>query len=215
MEFHKSKQNTIKRGRTKANYDSDVIYSILDSVKICNIAFTIDGIAMSQPINFGRSGNKIYLHGSTKNRMTDSIIKQEQVCLSVWILDGMKLTRSAFHHSVNFRSAVIFGSVHELTSEDEKLIGLKAIINHFVADRWQHCRHPNKKELKATRVIEITIKSASAKIANSPVQDKEADLMLDYWAGLIPVKTIYQQPIADSKLKNEINIPEHIAKICK
>ncbi len=111
MEFNKTELNKVIRGAKKTNYNKDEIYSILDATEICNIAFNFKGKAFVQPINYGRNSDSLYIHGSTKNRMTNTLIESGEVSLSVMILDSMKLTRSAFHHSVNYRSAVIFGKV--------------------------------------------------------------------------------------------------------
>jgi len=210
MEYKKTEKNTIRRGAKKASYDKDEIYAILDSSEICNIAFNINDLPQVQPINFGRNGNNIYIHGSLKNRMTNVLIEFGTVCLSVFHLDSMKLSKSAFHHSVNFRSVVIIGKVKELKTRKEKLLGLKAIINHFVPNRWGNCRIPNDKELKATKVLEIEIETASAKIANSTVSDNKEDENLDFWAGQIPIKTICEFPISNNDLKEKIEIPQHI-----
>ena len=215
MKFNKSPLNTVKRGVKKAVYDKAVIYRILDATEICHIAFLHDGKPFVQPVNFGRMEDKIYIHGAHKNRMTTAILEAGEVCLNVMLLDAMKLTRSAFHHSVNYRSAMIFGSVRELKGVQDKLTGLKTIINHFVPHRWEHCRTPDEKELNATRVLEIKIHSASAKIANTPPTDKQKDLELDHWAGIIPVKKTYGPPIPDAYMKNKSGIPQHILDFIK
>lgn len=209
MEFQKRQLNEVKRGAKKASYDKETIYKILDATEICHIAFIHNEKAFVQPINFGRNEDKIYIHGSKKNRMTNALLETQEACLNVMILDAMKLTRSAFHHSVNYRSAMIFGSVRELMSDEDKLKGLKSIINHFVPNRWEHCRKPNEKELKATKVIEISIETASAKIADTSPNDNKTDLDLNFWAGTIPVKTICDYPIPDEFMK-ETDIPKHI-----
>ncbi len=210
MEYNKTELNKVIRGAKKASYNKNEIYSILDATEICNIAFNFEGKAFVQPINYGRNGDSLYIHGSTKNRMTNTLLESGEVSLSVMILDSMKLTRSAFHHSVNYRSVVVFGKVSELTSDKGKLLGLKTIINHFVPNRWEFCRQPNEKELKATKVIEIKIETASAKIANAPFKDNKSDYNLDFWAGEIPVKTIYEYPRPDKELKQGIEIPPHV-----
>ena len=210
MKYKKTEENTVKRGFKKAHYDKIAVHTILDACEICTVAFTVNGLAHVQPINFGRSGEKIYLHGSLKNRMTNALIDSGRVCLSVTLLDAMKLSRSAFHHSVNYRSAVIFGKVRELLTHEEKLVGLKAIINHFVPNRWENSRLPDDKELKATKVIEIEIETASAKIADGSVSDKEKDKKLDLWAGQIPIKMICEYPIPESDLKEGTKIPAHV-----
>lgn len=210
MKFQKTTLNTIVRGAKKASYDKYQVYSILDAAEVCHIVFIDNNKAFVQPINFGRCGDAIYLHGSYNNRMTNALIKSKEVCLNVTLLDGMKLTRSAFHHSVNYRSVVVFGTVKELTSDEDKLHGLKCIINHFVPNRWEHCRAPNDGELKATRVLEISIKTASAKIADAPPSDNKADLALDFWAGTIPTKITYGQPKPDAYTKKNRHTPKHI-----
>lgn len=210
MQYPISDLNKVNRGAKKASYDKEVIHAILDETEICHVAFNFEGKAFVQPINFGRKGDKIYLHGSHQNRMTQAIIDAKEVCVNVMILDAMKLTRSAFHHSVNYRSVMIFGEVNELTSNEEKLMGLEAIINHFVPNRWEHCREPNEKELKATRVLEITIKTASAKIATGAPNDNKRDLDLPFWAGTIPVKTVLEKPFPDEHMKKDAEIPQHV-----
>ncbi len=210
MAYPKNRLNTVKRNPQKARYDKSTIHAILDAVEICNVAFIAEGRAMVQPINFGRKDDTIFMHGSYKNRMTNALIESGEACLSVMLLDGMKLTRSAFHHSVNFRSVVVFGKVRELKSDSEKREGLKVIINHFIQDRWAHCRKPNRKELNATRVIAIDIEYASAKIADTPPTDNKEDYDSAYWAGTIPVKTVYGYPIADEKGKTDMPVPEHV-----
>lgn len=208
--FKKSALNKVKRGAHKAHYDKETIYSILDAADICHVAFNMAGRPMVQPINYGRNGNKLYLHGSYKNRMTAALVETGEVSLAVTHLDAMVLTRSAYHHSVNFRSVIIFGTVRELTNFEEKLLGLESLINHFVPQRWEHCRKPNEKELKATRVLEIEIEQASAKVAVAPPNDNKPDYELDYWAGRIPVKTVCLEPEPDEKLAEGIEIPEHV-----
>lgn len=211
MEYEKKDINTLKRSAHKASYSKEDIYEILDSSLICTVAFKVNNRSVAQPINFGRTGDTLYLHGSLKNRMTNAIIEAGEASITVFHLDSIKLTRSAFHHSVNFRSAVIFGKVRDLESKEEKIEGLKSIINHFVPDRWEHCRFPTDNELKVTKVIAIDIETASAKIANSPPTDNKEDYDLDFWSGEIPIKTVCDNIIPDEKLKGGIEIPKHIS----
>lgn len=210
MDFPKQPYNTVKRGAKKASYDQATVYAIVDAVEICHIAFLHEGKALVQPINFGRLNDTIYIHGSHQNRMTQAIVNQDDVCVTMMLLDSMKITRSAYHHSVNFRSVVLFGKARELQTHDEKLIGLQAIINHFIPNRWEHCRKPNAKELDATRVIAIDIETASAKIANTPPMDNKEDLALDFWAGEIGVKQTLSYPKPVDNLKPDVAIPQHI-----
>jgi uncharacterized protein len=215
MEYRKTPNNTVKRGAKRASYNKKEIHGILDAHNVCFIAFMYEGKPFVQPISYGRKGETIFLHGSLQNRMTAAIIDTKEVCLNVTLLDGMLLTRSAFHHSVNYRSAVVFGETRELFSDEEKLEGLEAIINHFVPGRWDHCRKPNNNELKGTRVIAIDIVSASAKIKNAPPGDNKEDLDLDFWAGTIPVKMFCEMPVADEGIDPSAAIPDHVLTFYK
>ena len=210
MEYQKNTNNTVKRGAKRATYDKDSIHKILDACNTCFMAFMFEGKPFVQPVNFGRKGETLYIHGSLQNRMTTAILETDQICLNVTLLDGLILTRSAFHHSVNYRSVVVFGKPVELKTNEEKLEGLEALINHFIPDRWQHCRKPTDDELKATRVIAIDIISASAKTKNTPPNDNPEDMNLDFWAGVIPVKTIPDMPVSDEKIDPSMPIPEHV-----
>jgi nitroimidazol reductase NimA-like FMN-containing flavoprotein (pyridoxamine 5'-phosphate oxidase superfamily) len=198
--------NKVKRGSKRATYDISKINEILDSTSLCYIAFTFEGLAMVQPISFGRKNNVLYIHGSHQNRMTACLLEAERVSVSVTHLDALLLARSAFHHSVNYRSAIIFGKARELKTNEEKRVGLKALINHVVPNRWDECRPPNENELKATRVIAIEIIEASAKISASSVEDNKEDYKLDYWAGKIPIITKAGFPVSDDQLKPGIEI---------
>ena len=211
MEYRKEPINTVKRGTKRATYDKQIIHQILDASNLCYIAFLFEGKPFVQPITYGRKEETLFMHGSLQNRMTSAIIEQEEVCLNITLLDGMLLTRSAFHHSVNYRSAVIFGKVRELKTNEEKLEGLKTIINHFVPDRWHYCRKPNDNELKGTRVIAVDIISASAKTKNTGPNDNKEDLDLDFWAGTIPVKTFIEMPFSDEHVPGSMPIPEHVS----
>lgn len=215
MEYKRDKANTVRRGAKKAHYDQTTIHSILDASDICHVAFIVDGKSFVQPINYGRSGDIIYLHGSPKNRMTSSLIDAGEATLSIALLDAMKLTKSAYNHSVNFRSVVVFGKVRELITDEEKLDALEVIINHFVPGRWEHCRKPTREELLATRVIEVEIETASAKVGDTPPVDKEEDADLDYWRGMIPVKTVFGPPVTVDESNQQGSIPDHILEFCE
>lgn len=214
MEYNKSGLNTVKRGAKRASYNKKEIEAILDATSIGQIAFLYEGKAYSQPINYGRKGETLYIHGSHQNRMTNALLEMGHVSMNVTLFDGMILTKSAFHHSVNYRSAVIFGNVRELKTNNEKLEGLKVLINHFVPNRWEHCRIPTENELKGTRVLAIDITSASAKIKNTPPADNEEDKQLPHWSGTIPITHVYEQPITDVYSK-DMPIPDHVKNFVK
>jgi nitroimidazol reductase NimA-like FMN-containing flavoprotein (pyridoxamine 5'-phosphate oxidase superfamily) len=209
MKFPKSTRNKIKRIPKRGHYDLETVFSILDSAFVCHIGFSIKGQPYVIPTAYGRSGNRIYIHGSSKSRMLLELGKGIPLCLTVTQLDGLVLARSVFHHSMNYRSAVIFGTATRLEKE-EKLEALRVVSDHILPGRWDEARLPNRKELKATLVLQIEVEEASAKIRTGPPSDDKADYSLPIWAGMLPISTSYQSPIVDPGMKMEIAVPDSI-----
>jgi hypothetical protein len=204
-----TEKSKVKRSPKRGHYDQETIYRILDASKICHIAFIHHEQPVSIPTIFGRSGDKLYIHGATVSRLIVELEKGIDISLSVAHVDGLVLARSAFHHSMNYRSVVVFGKAR-LVSNENKNEALKAISDHLIAGRWEEVRAPNAKELKATKVLEITIDEASAKIrTGGPIDDAE-DYELDIWAGEISLKTLAQQPVPDKKMKPGLSIPKSV-----
>jgi nitroimidazol reductase NimA-like FMN-containing flavoprotein (pyridoxamine 5'-phosphate oxidase superfamily) len=164
------------------------------------------------PTLYGRVGDEVYLHGSAASRMLKNLAAGVRVCLTVTHVDGLVLARSAFHHSMNYRSAVLFGLAQQV-SGDEKTIGLQAISEHVLKGRWQEARPPNEQELKATTVLRVKIESASAKIRTGPPSDDEQDYALPIWAGVVPIQQTFAPPIADDRLSENVTIPESVRKL--
>ena len=158
----------IKRVPNRGNYDPEVIYKILDQAFICHVGFIYEGNPVVIPTAYGRIGDKLYLHGSTKSRMLMVLETGCEICVTVTIVDGLVLARSIFHHSMNYRSVILFGKPQKVTSEKEKDQALKAFTNHIIPGRWEEARRPNKKELKGTMVVSLPISEASAKIRTGP-----------------------------------------------
>jgi len=207
-------KSKVKRAPKRGHYDRETINKILDASHICHVAFVHEGYPVSIPTIFGRSGDKLYLHGATTSRMMVDLKKGIDISLSVAHVDGLVLARSAFHHSMNYRSVVVFGKA-KIVSDDEKNHALKVISDHLIPGRWEEVRAPSIKELKATKVLEITIDEASAKIrTGGPVDDKE-DYELDIWAGEIPFKLVAQKPVNDEKLRDGIAIPNSVLDYLK
>ena len=199
-------RSKIKRVPKRGHYDTKTINAILDASQICHVGFVHHGKPVVIPTIFGRSGDKLYLHGATVSRLMVELEKGIDISLSIAHVDGLVLARSAFHHSMNYRSVVLFGKAR-LVEGPEKITALKIISDHLVPGRWEEARKPNKKELKATKVLEISIEEASAKIrTGGPIDDKE-DYELDIWAGVIPFETRAQYAIDDDKLKSDIEVP--------
>ena len=207
-------KNKIKRAPKRAIYDRKEIYKILDKEYLCHIGFIHNGAPIVIPTMFGRNGDKLYIHGAAVSRLANELAKGQDVCLSVANVNGLVLARSAFHHSLNYESVVIFGKGKEV-AEKQKMKALKIISDHLIKGRWEEVRIPNEKELKATKVIEIEIIEISGKSrTGDPVDDKE-DYKLDIWAGIVPIGKTYGAPIPDPKLKQSICVSKSILKINK
>lgn len=212
--MNNSDRSKVKRAPKRGHYDQKTINEILDSSQICHVAFVHKGYPVSIPTIFGRSGNKLYLHGAATSRLMVDLEKGIDISLSVAHVDGLVLARSAFHHSMNYRSVVVFGKA-KLVEDAYKNEALKIISDHLIPQRWEEVRGPNSKELKATKVLEIFIDEASAKIrTGGPLDDKE-DYDLDIWAGEIPFKLQAELPIADLKLRDGIEVPNSVNNYLK
>lgn len=205
-----TQRNKIKRYPQRGNYDSSVIHSILDEGLICHVGFVVDGQPFVIPTAYGRIEDKIYIHGSPMSRMLRSLQQGIDVCVTVTLLDGLVLARSAFHHSMNYRSVVIFGNAVAIDSTEEKITALKAFTNHVLSDRWSQVRPATEKEIAGTLVLALSISEASAKIRTGPPVDDEADYALPIWAGELPLRVMAQNPIDDPKLSAGIACPTSV-----
>ena len=200
----------VKRLPKRAFYDVDTIYKILDDTFICQVGFELEGQVYIIPLNFGRKDDQIFIHGSNKSRMFKLFNSGKEVCVSVSLADGIVLARSAFHHSVNYRSVVIFAEPAKVQNEIEKLEALKTIFEHIMPGRWEDVRKPNKKELEVTSVFSFKINEASAKIRTGSAIDDKEDLNLNVWAGVVPLKIIAGEPINNDDLNEGILLPEYL-----
>ena len=209
-EYQQSKLNRVKRGQNRATYDVDKINTILDAGFLCYVGYIYDGKPITIPMAYARKEDKIYIHGSTANRMLLSILKSGNTSISVMHLDGLVLARSGFHHSVNYRSVTLFGSLKNIEKDSEKTIILEKIVNQMIPNQWNTLRPMHQKELDRTLVIEFTIETASAKVRETGVADEPEDYNEDVWAGIIPIKQVAEYPIADEGKPQEMEIPKHI-----
>ncbi len=200
-------KNKVKRIPKRGHYDEATIHEILDAGFLCHMGFTHHDMPFVIPTSYGREGNKIYLHGATTSRMMVNMEKGLPICLTVTHLDGLVLARSAFHHSMNYRSAVCFGTAKKVEGE-EKLHALKVISDQILKDRWEESRQPLPKELKATTVLCMTIDQASAKIRTGPPGDDKPDYALPIWAGVVPCKQVWGEPESDPVLTEGIEVAE-------
>lgn len=201
----------ITRLAKRGVYDVETIYSILDEALVCTVAFTLNGQPFQIPTGFCRMGNKLYIHGSVGSfYMRELRDKKLPVCISATLIDGMVLARSAFHHSVNYRSVVMFSEPELITNQDELYTALEVFTNKMCPGRWDDVRKPTEGEWKATMVLAFEIKEASAKVRVGPPKDDEEDYDLNIWAGIQPLKLERKSLIADPALKAGVPVPPYL-----
>ncbi|WP_298338494.1 pyridoxamine 5'-phosphate oxidase family protein [uncultured Algibacter sp.] len=208
--YEKTKLNRVKRGQKRATYDVEKINTILDSGFIGYVSYVYKNRAITLPMAYGRKDNKIYLHGSQANRMLLALLEAKEMSMTVMHLDALVLARSGLHHSVNYRSVTLFGSVKKIEAPKEKDKALFYFMEHMMKGRWDGIRPMHKKELDRTLVVEMTINTASAKIRDVGVGDEPEDYDLNVWAGLVPLKLVAEYPIADEGIPTKMDIPKHV-----
>jgi uncharacterized protein len=190
-EYALSKTNKVRQLREKAAYDKPAVHAILDSALVASVAFVQDGSPVVVPMIYGRDGETIYLHGARKARVIRLLEKTDRVCLNVTHVDGLVLARSAFNSSMNYRSATIFGKPSLVSTEEEKVHGMRVISEHLMPGRWDELRVPLDKEIKMTGVIVLQIESASAKISDGMPNDEDEDYDIPIWAGVLPLHSAF------------------------
>ena len=205
-----TQRTQIKRLPKRANYETQTIYNILDEALICHIGFTVNNQPYVIPTTYGRVEDKLYIHGSPASRMLRSLNQGIEVCVTVTLLDGLVLARSAFHHSMNYRSVVIFGTATLINNTEEKMEALRAFTEHIIPKRWQEIRQPSKQELQGTMVLSLPLTEASAKVRTGNPVDDEPDYDLPVWAGVLPLQIVPGKAIADDRLIEGIEIPDYI-----
>ena len=209
-QFTPTERTQIKRLPKRGNYDRETIYSILDTAFVCHVGFSVDGQPFVIPTNYGRSGDTLYLHGSAASRMLKTLSGGVPVCVTVTHVDGLVLARSAFHHSVNYRSVVILGKAQLVEDLAEKMEALRIFTEHVMKGRWNDVRIPAEQELKATTVLSLPLEEVSAKVRTGGPIDDEADYALPVWAGVLPLETVAKTPLPDAQRKNDPPIPEYL-----
>jgi len=208
--YSKSNLNQVKRGHKRATYDVEEINAILDAGFIGYVSFIVEGRAVSLPMAYGRKENKIYLHGSQANRMLLALLEAKEMSMTVMHLDALVLARSGLHHSVNYRSATLFGKIKKIESPKKKEEALYCFMEHMMKGQWDAIRPMHKQEIDRTMVVEMTIEEASAKIRNTGVADEPEDYELNVWAGLVPIRQIVEYPTPDVGKPEKMEVPSHI-----
>ncbi|WP_335941092.1 pyridoxamine 5'-phosphate oxidase family protein [Streptomyces sp. PTD5-9] len=204
------------RSRERAAYDRETVHSILDEAYVCHLGFVRDGAPVVLPTLFGRVGERLYVHGSTGSRPLRAAGGADPglpVCLTVTHVDGLVLARSAFHHSINYRSVVVHGTAHTVTDPEERRIALDAIVDQVVPGRSADSRPADAKELAATAVIRLDLRDVSAKIRTGGPGDEPRDLPLPHWAGVVPLARGYGTPLPSEDLDPAIGVPDYITAL--
>jgi len=207
-----TQNTTLKRLPKRGRHDREVMNQILDEGFICHVGFAIDGQPVVIPTGYARAGNKLLIHGSQASRMLRALKGGIDACVTVTLIDGLVLARSAFHHSMNYRSVVIFGRAALVEDREEKLAALYTLSEHMIPGRWKNVREPSEAELQQTTVLSLPIDEASAKIRTGPPLDDEEDYAMNVWAGVLPLRVVTEDPIADPRLPANIEVPDYVVE---
>ena len=208
-ELSNTSRTALHRHRERGRTDRDDLYAVLDAGLICHLGVIADGAPRVLPTGYGRLGDTLYLHGSSANA-TFMAGAGREVCVTVTHLDGIVCARSVFNHSMNYRSAMIYGVTRLLTDPAERTEALRIITEHLAPGQWSYVRQPTKKDLAATSVLELPLTEASVKIRDGGPHDEAEDYEMDIWAGVVPVTVTFEKPVPDEDLRPGITAPEHI-----
>ncbi len=200
-------RTSLKRLPARGSFDREQINTILDEGFICHVGFVVEGQPFVIPTGYARVDDRLIIHGSQASRMLRSLARGIDVCVTVTLVDGLVLARSAFHHSMNYRSVLIFGRATLIENREDKIVALRTLSEHMIAGRWDEVRGPNERELQLTTVLSLELDEASAKIRTGPPLDDEEDYGLPVWAGVIPLRLTADEPVADPRLPPDIPAP--------
>lgn len=211
-EFAKTDLNKIKRGPKRASYDKQEVFKIIEDHFIAHVSFIYDGQAINLPMAYGIMDERLIFHGSLKNRMLLSMVENGSMSVTIMHLDGLVLARSAFHHSVNYRSVTLFGKTKVLEEKGVKMKALNTVVDQMIEGRWNELRPMNDKEFNSTLVVEFEIETASAKVRAEGVKDENEDIDFPVWAGIIPIQQIAREPEPDVDIRKSVLDTPHIKK---
>jgi uncharacterized protein len=204
--YSPTERTQVKRRSQRGVYDKAQVHAILDEGFICHVGFVLDGQPYVIPTAYARLDEQIYIHGSPASRLMKG--KEVDVCLTVTLVDGLVLARSAFHTSINYRSVVVVGKARLVTDVIEKWQALRCFTNHVIDGRWEQAKQPTEQELKATSVLSLPLEEVSAKVRTGPPIDDDEDYALPVWGGVVPVVQTLGQPVPDGRVLEGIAAPE-------
>jgi nitroimidazol reductase NimA-like FMN-containing flavoprotein (pyridoxamine 5'-phosphate oxidase superfamily) len=205
-----TKRSELRRIPDRGSHEWETINQILDAGFLAHVGFCVHQQPFVIPTLYGRDGERLYLHGSAASRMLGELETGIPACVTVTLVDGLVLSRSAFDHSMNYRSIVAFGTARKVVDAEQKIKSLRVISEHLIAGRWAEVRGPSDKELKATTVLEFSIEEASSKVRSGPPLDDESDYGLKVWAGVLPLEMKSRRPIPDDKLVAGVALPDYV-----
>jgi uncharacterized protein len=209
--FTPTGRSKVRRLPKQGSYERDLIYQILDEGLVCYVGFAVEGQPFVIPTAYARIADQIYIHGSPISRMMRSLSSGIDVCITVTLLDGLVLARSAFHHSMNYRSVMMFGTATVVSELEQKMTALQAFSEHIALGRWAEVRQPNSNELEATVVLALPLTEVSAKVRAGHPTDEHEDYNLPIWAGEIPLRLVADLPINDACLLPGIELPDYVS----
>jgi nitroimidazol reductase NimA-like FMN-containing flavoprotein (pyridoxamine 5'-phosphate oxidase superfamily) len=208
--MNQTNRTKFRRLPNRGSHELAAIYAILDSGFLAHVGFQVNNQPFVIPTLYGRDEDRLYLHGSAASRMLRELEKGVPACVTVTLVDGLVLARSAFHHSMNYRSVVAFGTARKIVDQAQKSSALRVLSEHLMSGRWDDVRTPTDKELNATSVLEFQIDEASAKLRQGPPLEDEEDYNLPVWAGVVPLLLQSGPPIPDSRLAPETAFPGYL-----
>ena len=208
MNYKPTARTTVRRLKKRGAYDQAAVHAILDEGFLCHVGFAVDAQPYVIPTLYARDGETLYFHGSAASRMLRTLAAGVNVCLTVTLVDGLVLARSAFHHSINYRSVVVLGNARLVDDPAERMRALEIITDHAVPGRWAEVRGPNKLELKQTSVLALPLKEVSAKIRRGHPVDDDEDYALPIWAGVLPLEVGLKAPVDDGRVLPGVQQPE-------
>jgi nitroimidazol reductase NimA-like FMN-containing flavoprotein (pyridoxamine 5'-phosphate oxidase superfamily) len=208
-QYRRTERTRLRRLPERGAYDRATVHAILDEGFVCHVGFVVDGQPFVIPTGYARVGETVYLHGSTGSRL--GLRPGMDVCVTVTLLDGLVLARSAFHHSMNYRSVMAVGRTRPVTGPDEKEAALRALVEHIVPGRSDEVRGGDRRELAATAVLALPLAEVSAKVRTGPPKDDEPDYALPIWAGVLPLRQVADPPVPDDRLDPGLAVPSHVA----
>lgn len=211
--YTRTDRTRLKRAPKRANYDVDAVHAALDAGLLCHIGYAVDGLPYVTPTAYWREDDHVYWHSAAAGRMARHQVAGADVAFTVSHFDALVLARSAFHHSVNYRSVMAFGRCEEVTDPDERLRQLELFIERIAPGRWQQIRPPSPREMRRTSVLRLKLEEVVLKSRSGPVSDDAEDMAIPVWAGLLPVETRIGKPESDAQLADGIPEPKGLRKL--